>query len=274
MDKRTKRRRAMYKAKANRVLQPPMINQGTVLPKTLNTVFPDFLRTSLVTTFTTAFNNATTPLINIFHANDVLRVGPATAFTGLTSTSFANNVPSGLTFLLSNNVVNTGATSPYNKYRVIASAIRVQWLGLTSVAASTVFEGTRLSVFPHTTDALSNYNHTSLSSLSTNNIIEQPLCKSILSPHVQSTKPIIIDHYQTTLKQLGFRYPSSLESVSGLSGAISGSSTYDPPDYIYDWIVRVASSDDSATVTGDLTITITHDVELFGRNSYTSATLT
>jgi hypothetical protein len=217
------------------------------------------------------YNNVGTAILFIMHGNDVLRCGPAGTYTGLSFSSFTNNVPTGLNFLLGNNLVGTGATSPYSKYRVYSSSIDVQWLGNTSVAASTIYEGTRTIVLPHITDTPGSYNHTGLSSMTTSQLMEQPFCKSILSPHLQNNKALHVRHQMDTLKMFGLRYQSSLEADSNFSGNITASSTYSPPNNKWDWVVIIASADNSATITGDIVINVDYDVEFTSRNSFTSA---
>jgi hypothetical protein len=241
------------------------------LSKTLSAVFPDFLRTKMRTSVNFTYNNTATAILNIMHANDVLRCGPASTYTGLSFTSFTNNVPTGLAFLLGNNVTAAGSTSPYAKYRVYGSSIDVQWVGNTSVAASAVYEGTRIIVIPHVTDTPGVYNHTGLSSMSTSQLMEQPYSKSFLSPHIQQAKPLHIHHRMTTLKMFGLRYQASLEADVGYSGTINGSSSYAPPNNKFDWVVILASADNSATVTGDIVINIDYDVEFTSRNSFTTS---
>jgi hypothetical protein len=257
--------------KQNRSSRAPANSSGLTLSRTLNSVFPNFLRTTVQLNTAFTFNNNSTPQYLIYHANDIIRCGPATALTALTVSSYASNVPTSIAQLLSSNVNATGAGSPYNKYRVISSSIMVRWVGNTSSASASNFEGTRLILLPASTDGLNNYNHTSLSSMSTNTLMEQPKSKTVTSPHVQNTKPVTLRNQQTTLSQFGFRHASSLEAVDGFSGAVSGSSTFTPPDYIYDWIFRLSSADDGATITGDCNITVNYDVEFFGKNSPTSA---
>lgn len=241
------------------------------LSKGLSTVFPDFLRTKLRCSVNFTYNNVGTAILLIMHGNDVLRVGPCGSYTGNSFTSFTNNVPSGLAFLLGNNATTSGSTSPYSKYRVYNSSINVQWLGNTSVAASTIYEGTRVIVFPHITDSSSSYNHTGISAMNTSQLMEQPYCKTILSPHLQNNKPIIINHKMSTLKMFGLRYNSSLEANDDFSGFISGSSAYNPPNNKFDWVVIIASADNSASITGDVVIYVDLDVEFISRNSFTTA---
>jgi hypothetical protein len=101
--------------------------------------------------------------------------------------------------------------------------------------------------------------------------MEQPYCKTILSPHLQSNKPIIINHKMSTLKMFGLRYNSSLEANDDFSGFISGSSAYNPPNNKFDWVVIIASADNSASITGDVVIYVDLDVEFISRNSFTTA---
>jgi len=249
----------------------PARDTTVALSKALTTVFPDFLKTKMRIFTNYTQNNASTPLYFNYRANDVLRCGPATSLTGLTYTSYANNVPGGCYFLLGNNVNTTGSASPYSKYRVIGSSIEVRWLGNTSAASAAVYEGTRMIVLPAVSDTQGNFNHTALSSMSTNTLMEQPFAKSALCPHVQNTKAIIIRNSMTTLKMFGYRFNSSLESEVGFSGAVSGASTYVNPTFIYDWIVRISSADDSASVTGDISVVIEYEVEFYGRTAFTSS---
>jgi hypothetical protein len=241
------------------------------LSKSLTAVFPDFLRTKMRTSCNFTYNNVATAILFIMHGNDVLRCGPAGTYTGLSFSSFTNNVPTGLNFLLGNNVVTSGATSPYSKYRVYGSSIDVQWLGNTSVAASTIYEGTRCIVLPHITDSPGVYNHTGISAMTTSQLMEQPFCKSILSPHLQNNKAIHVRNKMNTLKMFGLRYQSSLEADANFAGLINGSSAYSPPNNKWDWVVIIASADNSATITGDIVINVDYDVEFTSRNSFTTA---
>jgi hypothetical protein len=269
----------MHKSKSSRTKPSKKGNRNRnqvkdskiTLSQSLSAVFPDFLRTKLRCSVNYTYNNTATAILNIMHGNDVLRVGPASAYTGLSFTSFTNNVPSGLAFLLGNNVTTSGSTAPYSRYRVLGSHCNVQWLGNTSVAASAVYEGVRVICFPHITDSPGVYNHTSISAMNTSQLMEQPYCKTILSPHVQSTMPIVINNSITTLKMFGLRYNSSLEADVNFSGYINGSSSYNPPNNRFDWVVIVASADNSASITGDIVIYVDLDVEFTSRNSFTTS---
>lgn len=260
-----KKRAGRFKGKSTVAKIPKTLTQG---------LFPDIYRTVARTIIYEDFGtgtaySASTPLAKYIELKgNGFFTSASTYFQGgigpkfNSSGVFANAFPSGLGYLLglydNSGGGHIGGNSPYYKYRINKSTIRLDIAGIPN----SVNGNFQVAILPSDTPALS------LSAMTSVQFAEQPFCKTkMFSAYDLMGKAIKMSHTMSTLKVIGDKYKSSMET-----GQFDGAASSDPAQ-IWTWIIRWDNLLPNAiayAVTGNMKITIDHHVEFFDRNPFTS----
>jgi hypothetical protein len=192
--------------------------------------------------------SAATVTPNSFLANSLHDVGPQVNWTGGFGANGASNSQNYLS-----PVVASGSVSPYCKYRVYGSAIRVRF-------SSTATVPYQVMVLP---SAIS-----SLSGTPGNAFREQPLICVQESVANNSFKPTELICQANVARLLGMKSEDDIrcnDNCSAFHGANPVNLTY--------FHVLVWSADQTSNIAGQLIVDIDYDCEFFLRNPITSSSV-
>jgi hypothetical protein len=210
-------------------------------------VYPDTLRTVLRMDMRDVYTG-TYFYSKTFTGNSLMLCGPQTNWTG----SFASNVPTGLSYLLSSNAT-AGSTAPYNTYFVRRSRITVE---LSPSASANIPILMCLVPSMAATPSLAGQNLQS--------IIEQPY-----SVHRELTtlqaNVVKLSNIMTTQKANGLQYVSNLENI-----AYRGTVVTTTPSNQWWWNLVIGSVDATTNCSGFYNVYIEYEVEFLNRNTFST----
>lgn len=191
-----------------------------------------------------------------WRGNSVLSVGPQFSYTG----AFAANYPVGLKSLLSSNA-SSGANSPYAKFRVSSSTIKVEVISnqIGVLSPGIPFDNIILTLVPTS--------FASFAGTNVENVSEQPKSKVCLMPATNNTQQsCTLQQTASTADIFGLQYQQSLEQPQ-----YCGNYNTDPATLWYWQLYATTSNGDD--LQGRITVrsTIDYNVDLFYKNNANSS---